>query len=219
MNNSSRKEPLKPFHNIIFDFGGVFLNIDFRLTFQAFSQLSDKPFEMLFPDGFGDELLLHFETGKVSPIVFRNELRERLGKRIDDTTLDVVWNALLLDLPGYRVDLLKKVAAHYRVFLLSNTNIIHYQKYNSDFRDRYGFDFCDLFKKAYWSHELGLRKPDLACFEAVIKDSGIDASETVFIDDSYPNVEGARKAGLQAIHLTTDVVELFEDGVIKKELF
>lgn len=207
---------MKTIQNIIFDFGGVFLNIDFNLTFQAFRQLSDKPFEVIFPDGFNDQLLLQLETGKISPPVFRQKLRERLDSRVDDSVIDAAWCAMLLDLPDYRIDLLRKVSEHYRVFLLSNTNLIHYWRYNGDFRMRYGFDFGDLFEKPYWSHELGLRKPDLASFEAVIKDSGIDASETVFIDDSYQNIEGAGRAGLRGLHLTIDVLELFENGVLKQ---
>ncbi len=209
---------MKAIQNIIFDFGGVFLNIDFSLTFQAISQLCGKPFEVLFHDGFNDQLLLQFETGKISPAIFRQKLCERLGVQVNDSLIDDAWNAMLLDLPDYRIDLLRKVSDHYRVFLLSNTNLIHYWKYNGDFRVRYGLNFGELFEKAYWSHEIGLRKPDLACFKAITENAGIDISATVFIDDSYPNINGAKEFGLNGIHLTSDVIEIFENGILKQEL-
>lgn len=201
---------ITPIRHIIFDFGGVFLNIDFSLTFQAFRKLSNKPFEEIFARGFDDPLLLDLETGKVSPEAFRDELRKRLEIGCSDELLDQAWNALLLDLPDHRVELARKVARNYRIFLLSNTNIIHYQKYNGEFRQRNGSNFDDLFEQAFWSHELGLRKPTTTCFDHVLKKSGIQPYNTVFIDDSRPNIDGALRAGLFAIHLKGDVNDLFD---------
>lgn len=200
-----------PVRNILFDFGGVFLDIDFSLTFQAFQKLTPKPFADVFPLGFGDPLLLELETGQISPGQFRDGLRERLAINCSDEALDYAWNALLLSIPDSRVELIKKVAHNYRIFLLSNTNIIHYQEYNGTFKKHWGHDFDQLFEKAFWSHELKLRKPDLACYQQVIKMAGIEASETVFIDDSRQNIDGALQAGLRAVHLRSEVAELFDE--------
>lgn len=201
--------------NVIFDFGGVFLNIDFQRTFSAIENLCGKHFASLFPAGLSEPLLVQLETGRMSPADFRQQLRHRMGVGVDDAAIDVAWNAMLLDLPVHRIHLLRRVGENYRVFLLSNTNRIHYLKYNGDFRQFHGCDFDDLFEKAYWSHELGLRKPDRACYEAVLSQSGLVAAETVFVDDSYPNVVGAVAAGLKAIHLTGEVADLFLDGRLR----
>lgn len=201
--------------NVIFDFGGVFLNIDFLRTFSALENICGKPFAVLFPNGLNEPLLMQLETGRVSPADFRQQLRRRMGVGVDDAAIDGAWNAMLLDLPVHRINLLRRVADHYRVFLLSNTNRIHYLHYNGAFRHAHGLDFDDLFEKAFWSHELGLRKPDRDCYDAVLTQAGLMAVETVFIDDSYPNVAGAVEAGLQGIHLKGDVADLFFDGKLK----
>jgi putative hydrolase of the HAD superfamily len=112
------------------------------------------------------------------------------------------WNVMLLDFPPERVELLKKLKSKYRIFLFSNTNHIHLQHFHQTFRQEFGSDLDDLFEKAYYSHLIKLRKPDVVAYEYVINDSGINAAETLFIDDAGVNVEGAQKAGLQGFHLT-----------------
>lgn len=204
--------------NIIFDFGGVFFDIDFSLTYNAFAQLSSKSFESVFPGGFNDELLLGLETGRVSPDEFRQNLRSRLAVDATDDTLDSAWNALLLGFPEHRIRMAGKVSEQYRIFLLSNTNLIHYQKYNGDFKKNYGHNFDDLFVKAFWSHELGLRKPDKECYQAVLSLTGLKASETVFIDDTRINVDGALANGIHGIHLQGDITGLFKEGRLNEAM-
>jgi putative hydrolase of the HAD superfamily len=109
---------------------------------------------------------------------------------------------MLLDIPEARVRLLEKLANHYRVFILSNSNEIHYLKYAADFKVKYGYhDFDELVEKAYFSFRLHLQKPGKEIFEFVIFDRGLNPGETLFIDDSVMHIEGAKKAGLIAYQL------------------
>ena len=201
---------------IVFDFGGVLLNIDFLKTIKAFEELGVASFTEQYSAHIQAPLFRDLETGKITPQQFREGLRVLLGKSISDSDLDKAWNALLLDMPDERVTLLEKAKKHYRLFLLSNTNIIHYQKYNTEFNNRYGKDLDDLFEKAYWSFQIEMRKPNLEIYSHVVNSSHLNASKTLFIDDSLLNITSANECGMNGYHLLKDVKNLFnEEGKLK----
>lgn len=198
--------------NIIFDFGGVICDIDISLTEKAFIDLGIKPFNEEEASAQRDIFFERFETGRISPDEFRNTLRMFFSKPVSDDDIDRAWNALLHKIPAHRVSLLKKLQSAYTLFLLSNTNQIHYNHYVQDLQENFGVqDFHDIFKTAFFSHEIQLRKPSLDVFTFVLTHAGIRGEETLFIDDTLQHVEAARKAGLKAYHLKPheDITELF----------
>ena len=151
------------------------------------------------------KLFEEIETGAISSQQFRNELKKYFLNPVTDEQIDDAWNSLLLDLPETRVRLLEDLRKHYRIFLLSNTNEIHYVCYLKNFRKQFGYnDFDALFEKAYFSYRIGLKKPSLEIFRFVLQDSLMDPSETLFIDDTLIHVQGARKAGVHAYFLEID---------------
>ena len=188
---------------IIFDFGGVIINIDPSLTERAFYELSENP--VLLRKHYNDFLMIHeqLETGSIDAGSFRNQTRALFGlSKLDDATFDTAWNALLLDIPAHRVALLKSLNPRYRLFLLSNTNEIHYEKYCEDFRKIYpGRSLGSLFEDTFFSFEMGLRKPDPEIFRTVIRECVIDPDHTLFIDDTLEHVQAALSCGLRAYHL------------------
>lgn len=202
--------------NIIFDFGGVILNIDFNKTINAFVNLGIDRFSESFTGFAQSQVFNDLETGKSSPSEFYDGLRTELGVSLSNEQIAEAWNALLLDLPPHRVDILKSLKNNYRIFLLSNTNQIHFESYNSRFKLDYGHDFADLFEHAYWSFNVKKRKPDAEIFEHVLTNSNLIAAETLFIDDSYQHIEGARKLGIKTLHLSEmELSDLFENGRLK----
>jgi len=198
--------------NIIFDFGNVICDIDVSLTEKAFVNLGIKPVPGNGSSAERDRFFEKFETGFITPEEFRKTLKKFFLKPVTDVEIDIAWNALLHKIPVHRIDLLKKLRSAYRLFLLSNTNLIHYIHYVRDLQDNFGFqDFHDLVETAFFSHEIHLRKPSREVFEYVLNYAGIQGEETLFIDDTLQHVEGARKAGLKAYHLTEkeDITDLF----------
>ena len=142
------------------------------------------------------------ETGSISPADFRMELKRFFRNPVTDDQLDQAWNAMLLDIPASRIRLLERLRTNYRIFLLSNSNEIHNRKYSADFSIKFGYqDLDSLFEKAWFSFNIGLKKPDPATFEYVVKHSRINPLETLFVDDTLVHVEAASKAGLHAHHL------------------
>ncbi|MEE4198513.1 MAG: HAD family phosphatase [Bacteroidales bacterium] len=187
--------------NIIFDLGNVILNIDGEKTIQAMKDLGFDDFQESYTLLRQSDLFDFLEKGLIPPEKFHSELQAHFNQPVSPEKIDNAWNAMLLDFPKKRIRLIQSLQGRYRLFLLSNTNSIHYQKYNRDLLEQYGFGLSSLFEKAYYSFDLGMRKPDLEIFEYVIKDSRLKPIETLFIDDAEANIESAQQLGLKTLRI------------------
>lgn len=188
--------------NIIFDLGGVIINLDPPATIRAFEALGAAGFSDIYTQLQQNPVFDQYDKGLVSNAGFRKELKDLTGLSLSDADFDTAWNAMLLDFPKHRLDLLKVVKPRYRTFLLSNTNFIHVEAFEADLLNNHGCpDLSSFFEKAYYSCNMGMRKPDREIFDFVLKENNLEPAETLFIDDSPQHVEGARLAGIQAVQL------------------
>lgn len=193
---------MQPIKNIIFDLGGVFLNIDFQLTNKAFKDLGVDRFETTFNQHHVNDLFELLETGKLSDNDFYDAFRKESETNLTNEQIKNAWNALLLDFPEERIQWLEEIKGKYNIYLFSNTNQIHYDQFITDFAKAFpGKDFNNYFIKAYYSQTLGLRKPYANSFQKILKEQALKPSETLFIDDTLKNIEGAQSVGLQTVHL------------------
>ncbi len=206
-------EMLNGIRNIIFDLGGVLLNIDPKKTIEAFGKLGMK--QLVGDKGlsYDHEIFYQMEQGKITPEEFRNGVRQLLPKEVSDDEIDAAWTAMLLDFPAIRVDLLKNLRKDFKIYLFSNTNAIHVEKFHSIFRNQHGFEVSTLFEKDFYSNEIGYRKPSPESYQEIIRLSGISPEESLFIDDSLPNVESAIACGLKGFWLEPGqkVEEIFQE--------
>ncbi|MCH2226128.1 MAG: hypothetical protein MK066_15270, partial [Crocinitomicaceae bacterium] len=149
----------KKITTILFDLGGVVLNLDYDKTIQAFNNLGGKTFSERYSQAKQSDVFDLYETGKISDDIFRNHLRDIVGKDTSDSELDNAWNAMLLDLPEERLGLLKGLKQNYRILLFSNTNAIHLRKFHQIIGDQHGNPQLleEIFHQTYYSHILGLR--------------------------------------------------------------
>lgn len=213
--NSTKVPDSQKIKNIIFDWGGVISNIDYHETVDAFKKLGLENFDEIYTQLKQTELFDKLEIGTMEPQEFRAKIREMLSHNPTDEEIDAAWTAMLLDLPKERLDLLEKVKENYQIYLLSNTNIIHVTRYSKYLDKVYGHkNFENLFIKAYYSHDVGMRKPHVEIFHHVLKENNLEATETLFIDDTPQHIEGAKKAGLHAFHLKKplQIIEIFTNG-------
>jgi glucose-1-phosphatase len=192
---------LKDIKNIIFDLGGVIMDIDVKQTMNAFSKLGLKNIHEYFGHGFAASFFSDHEAGRLSDEDFLQEIKNLLHEEVSHGQLVDAWNALLLQFPPDRITLLKQLKSKYRLFLYSNTNAIHYSKFSEIYRKTFSGELEDLFEKAYFSHVLGHRKPEITGFELIIAENDLDPKTTLFVDDALINVEGAIKAGLKGLYL------------------
>ncbi|MEC8273957.1 MAG: HAD family phosphatase [Bacteroidota bacterium] len=183
--------------NILFDLGGVLYHIDYELTIKAFKKLGIKNFQEHFSQQQQNNLFDRLETGEISDEDFIKEMKALLPHCTREEIINA-WNALLIGIPQENIQLLKDLSKQYRLFLLSNTNAIHINQINKLLYKNYNLKSLDpLFDKIYLSHQIGMRKPNNETFEWVLRDAGIIAQKTLFIEDSIQHIESANKLGIQ----------------------
>jgi putative hydrolase of the HAD superfamily len=188
--------------NIIFDLGGVFLNIDFAITESAFKELGVNGFQNMFTQHHANDLFIQLETGAITELEFYDAFRASSGVLLSNEQIKTAWNALLLDFRLPTLAWLETIKGKYRIFLFSNTNQIHHNAFHASYQEQTGRDnFDGFFIKAYYSQHMGMRKPDIAPFQHILLEQGLEASETLFIDDTIKNVLAAREAGMLSHHL------------------
>ncbi len=184
--------------NIIFDLGGVLLDIDYQQTKKAFEDLGFDEFEKMYSQYSADAVFAQLETGAISNTVFYDIMIRRSGGRIPQQSISNAWNAMLLEFREETLFFLESLAGKYSLYLLSNTNAIHLAAFEEIFTAQTGkASLNNYFTKAYYSHEVGLRKPNEDIFEFILEDAGIEASESLFIDDSYNNIQTADRLGFK----------------------
>ena len=193
---------LTKIRNIIFDLGNVLLNLDFNASVKAFHKLASNRDVVIDNMIYSDPIFYQLGTGQISAKEFREGLRKLLqNKTTTDRQLDLAWNAMILDIPAKRVEMLQRLSKDYKLYLFSNTNQIHIKKLNSEFLQQHKIEFSSLFIKIFYSHEIHVYKPDINSYLKVIELAGIDTEETLFIDDLEENIEEAKKAGLKTLWL------------------
>lgn len=187
---------------IIFDLGGVIINLDYNRTATAFKNLGVRNFDEVYSKQKQDRLFDDFEKGVISPKTFRDSMQKHIPNVEADEQIDKAWNAMLLDIPVHRMDWLQKLSKQYPLFLLSNTNEIHIKAFTKILLATYGENiFESTFKNIYYSCRMKMRKPDAEIFEYVLNENNLSANETLFIDDSEQHIKGAQKFGLHTYHL------------------
>lgn len=187
--------------NIIFDLGGVLLDVDVQQTLDAFNDLglNDKIIMEIYhrPVNFFYE----FEKGLITANEFRDSLRKLTNRNISDEKIDVAWNAMILGFPEEKIKLLIHTKEKYKIILLSNTNELHLPYYSNRLTEQFpGTNLEDLFETTYYSHLVKERKPDPEIYKYVLEDSRINPEETLFIDDMLPNIEMAQTFGIVTYH-------------------
>lgn len=187
---------------IIFDFGGVILNIDYYKTSKAFKDLGVANFEDMYSQKNADHIFQQLEEGKIGEMEFYDAFRQSTQLHLTDIQIETAWNTMLLDYRKEALFTLKKIKNKYKLFLLSNTNIIHQKAFNNIYEQDFGKgSIQDYFDRIYYSHEIGSRKPDHKPYEFVVNENNLSPSETLFIDDSTQNIEAAKSLGLQTVLL------------------
>ncbi len=187
---------------IIFDLGGVILNIDYNLTKHAFQKYGITNFNDMYSQAAANDLFDDLETGKISEAEFYKEFNIHTGIILSDAKIQIAWNAMLLDFREESLRFIDSLQSKYKLFLLSNTNHIHKKEFHRIYHQKKRTKpFDDFFHKAYYSCDMGLRKPNAEIFEFVLQENKLDVTKTLFVDDSAQNLDAARALGIQTILL------------------
>jgi glucose-1-phosphatase len=187
---------------IIFDIGNVLIDIDYQAMVDAFIRIAKSDFKGLVSYTRQDDIFDRFERGEVTAAVFRDTLRPYLLDGVTDAQIDTAWNAILIDYPLARLDMLTQLASHYRIYALSNINQIHLAHIDAHIQQATGrADFKSYFTHAFYSHEIGMRKPEARIYQHVAAQIGLPVRSLLFIDDKLENTDAAASQGWQVHHL------------------
>lgn len=192
---------------IIFDFGDVFINIDKDYCANELKKIGLKEWNEEL------EALNHdYEIGKIDELQFFEGFQKHIPSA-DLIKIREAWNSLLKDFPDKRLEFLQMLAPNYKMYLLSNTDRTHIEKFEHKFGISFAKDFYACFERVYFSFEFGFRKPDVKAFQFIMGNHNLTPKKTLFIDDSLDNIESAKSLGLKTWHLnpkTEDVTELLD---------
>lgn len=191
--------------NLIFDLGGVILDLSVERTLQSFADISGLRKERVKELFISSKGFLDYEKGEIEDVEFRAFVRELYSVQTDDDALDASWNAMLLGIPQQKLDLLLSLKEKFNVYLLSNTNNIHLNYINDQIMTPvFGEASLDrYFHKAYYSHRMKKRKPDANIYEQVLDENNLKPHETLFLDDNADNIAGANALGIRTVHVVT----------------
>jgi len=198
---------MKQFRNIstiIFDFGGVIVNLDLPQCIQNFKNLGLDDVEKYLSNYGQSGFFLKWESGELGIEEFRNEIRKLTSNVLTDKQIDDAWCTFLTDIPAEKIELLKQLRKKYKLLALSNTNPLHIHVSAAGEFAKYGGTMNDFFDKCYLSYEMGLVKPNANIFEALLQDAGVKAGECLFIDDGPKNIETASRLGFQTCLVKQD---------------
>ena len=205
--------------NIIFDLGGVILNLDYAKTVDEFKKIGLLNFQDLYSQKMQNILFDDFEKGEVSSAEFISSLIDSENLKIKEIDFINAWNAMLLENPIKKLEFINSLKKDYKVFLLSNTNEIHIYKFEDDLKKNNMLNqFYKCFDKVYYSSRMGKRKPDENCFKQVLEENQLVPQQTLFIDDSVQHIKGAKRIGIETFHLKKNksIIDLVPDIIQSK---
>ncbi|MCF8357421.1 MAG: HAD family phosphatase [Prolixibacteraceae bacterium] len=189
----------KKFKNILFDLGGVLIDIDFEQTRKAFNRILKPEAKANLNWDELPEVVTAMETGRWSKDKFKAEMLRLCNPGISAYQMVDAWCAMIQEFPSFRLTMLRNLAKTYNLYLLSNTNTYHIRFFEFEFLNRYHVPLKKEFKKVYYSSQIGYRKPDPESFRYVLKDAGLIAAETVLVDDRQDNCDTAESLGMLSI--------------------
>src|SRR5690606_32219712 len=160
-------EQIKQYEYILFDLGGVLIDIDYHATTSAFANLNVPNFDEIYSQALQTDLFDRFETGKISSQHFINLLLEKLPTRITPNEVVSAWNAMILDFQPKKITYLESLRSSHKISLLSNTNDIHMDKVRRKLKLVSDKSLEDYFDFTFLSQEIGYRKPEAAAFQLV----------------------------------------------------
>ena len=183
--------------NIVFDLGGVLIDLNFERALKAFKKAGFSNIEEQLQSFNREGIFMQYELGNISSEEFRSAIREKASVALTDCEIDDMWNLILVGIPHEKLKLILELRSKYMVYLLSNTNSIHFKVVEEIFKKDHPEDtFLGLFDRVFLSHEMGLRKPDKKIYEKVIEEIGAAPETCIFFDDLQENLNAAKEVGL-----------------------
>jgi putative hydrolase of the HAD superfamily len=181
---------------LLFDLGGVIVELDWERVFSHWARCAGKPAATIRERFSFDVPYQRHERGEIDAAAYYESLRRSLQLDIPDDELDLGWKAVFVREIPETVALIRSLRGRIPMYLFSNSNPSHRAAWATRFADA-----IELFDRVFVSSEIGRRKPSREAFEHVAQEIGVAPGSILFFDDTMENIEGARAAGMQAVHV------------------
>ena len=186
---------MKGIKNVLFDMGGVIMTLNRMNCIKAFQELGFSDIETYLDDYCQKGPFLKVEDGSIEKEEFFNSIREHIPNASDDEIRDAFMQ-FIVDIPVHRIAFIRKLKEKgFRTMLLSNTNPVLFPEISKRYFTQEGLSVEDYFDGIFLLYKIRAVKPDHDAFRQVIRLSGIDPEETLFIDDSQRNLDSASSFG------------------------
>ena len=189
---------------LLFDLGGVIVDLDYKKTANAFENIGLQNAEKAYSQFNQTDLFNLFEIGHISSEEFLAEIQSEITNQVSLSEITKAWNSMIIGFQHSKLEKIKKLSEQVPCYLLSNTNEIHLS-YIEQLLQEMGFKhFLNIFESCYFSHQIGKRKPHKETFEWVLNQMNYDAQDVLFIEDSPQHIEGAKSAKLNTFYFKKD---------------
>ena len=193
---------MKRINALLFDLGGVIVDLDYNKTIKAFEAIGLEDAENLYNQFNQSKIFDEFEIGSISREEFIDLLQEKIPQKVSQSKIKEAWNAMILGFEKSKLEQIERYCEKIPCYLLSNTNEIHLEYIQTLLQEVPFKNLELLFTKCYYSHIIGKRKPHRETFEWVLNDMGSSPEEVLFIEDSPQHIRGAEKAKIKTLHFT-----------------
>ncbi len=205
-----KKVKKKSISTLIFDLGGVLVDLNWDKCTQEFEKIGVDKISELLSTTLQTDFILDFEIGKISIEEFRDKIRSLSKQKVTDEQIDNAWESFLIDVPQEKLNLLLELKKSYRIVMLSNTNPLSFAVCRDRIFRKNGKTIYDYFDKFYLSYEMKMCKPNKNIFQKLLEEENISASEALFLDDGKHNIETAKSLGLH-----TQLIKPFSELQLK----
>ena len=187
--------------NIVFDMGGVLIDLDWSACVKAFEEIGFPQAKDLLSPYLPSGIFMQLEKGIVTPEQFYQNINDNTDKEISAEQIDTALNKFLLKLPIYKLEMLRKLKESYNVYMLSNTSSIMLSHIDAHMFTQEGLTWESYFHHRYLSFDMQILKPNSEIYRVMLEDGGMIPEETLFLDDSQANIDAAKKLGIQTYHV------------------
>lgn len=190
--------------NIVFDLGCVLVNLDKDRCIEALRKVGLDKVAYYVDEHRCEDFFHDLETGKTDTHGFCEAIRRHTNTEVSDDKIVWAWNQLITGILDVKTERLMSLSEKYRLFILSNTNPIHWELCRDNFLRFGDKGVNDIFEKIFLSYQLKMAKPDREIYEKMLEEGGMTAQETLFIDDSEANINAAAALGIRTLHSPND---------------
>lgn len=195
-----QKSMTREYSTIIFDLGGVIIDLDKSRCIEAFEKLGYGDISGMLGNYKQSGEFLALEEGRITPAQWRDAVREKVGRPLSDMEIDDAFNAFLVSIPQAKLQMLSALRGKYRIAMLSNTNAVMFEgRIPEMFIEAGGRPMEEYFDDIYVSYRMKMTKPSPDIFRAVSSALGVPPCETLFVDDSAANIAAASQLGFNTL--------------------